>query len=347
MRASFVPPYVLRRIAESDDRRFAIASRTAVATLERPVERTAAPPAEAAAPGVPGPRRLIGDARNGSRLPGVPVRREGDRPTGDAAVDEAYDGFGATYALLATVYGRDSLDGRGLRLDGTVHYERDYDNAFWDGRQMVFGDGDGQVFRRFTVSLSVIGHELAHGLVQYTAGLGYRGQAGALNESVADVFGVLVEQYRAQQTAEQADWLVGAGLFTDRVHGAAMRSMQAPGTAYDDPVLGRDPQPGHMTGYVNTREDDGGVHINSGIPNRAFYLVATALGGNAWERAGRIWYDTLTGPGLPGSVDFAGFAAATVRSARRRYGAGSAEERAVVAGWAGVGIDSPAAAGAD
>jgi Zn-dependent metalloprotease len=265
------------------------------------------------------------------------VRTEGERAVGDVAVNEAYDGLGATFELYADVYDRNSIDGRGLPLDGTVHYERDYDNAFWNGERMVFGDGDGQVFGRFTGSVDVIGHELTHGITQYTAGLVYRDQAGALNESISDVFGSLVLQYAQKQTADEASWLIGQGLFTSRVKGVALRSLKAPGTAYDDPVLGRDPQPATMAGYVHTEDDDGGVHTNSGIPNHAFYLVATRIGGHAWERAGRIWYDTLLA-GMKPTTDFAGFAALTLAAATRRYGEGSAEADAVRAGWSGVGV---------
>src|SRR5690606_15305154 len=125
-------------------------------------------------------------------------------------------------------------------------------------------------FDGFTGSLSVIGHELTHGLIEYTAGLVYRDQSGALNESIADVFGALVEQHAAGQTADEASWLIGEGLFTDQVEGNALRSMAAPGTAYDDDVLGKDPQPGHMDDFVETNRDNGGVHLNSGIPNKAF-----------------------------------------------------------------------------
>src|SRR5690606_37493232 len=157
---------------------------------------------------------------------------------------------------------------------------------------MVFGDGDGEIFRRFTSSLSVVGHELTHGVTQYTSNLVYRGQSGTLNESVSDVFGALVEQFSAGQRTETASWLIGEGLFTDQVEGRALRSLKAPGTAYDDDILGADPQPDHMDGYITTDDDNGGVHLNSGIPNRAFYLVADSVGGHAWERAGRIWYDT-------------------------------------------------------
>jgi Zn-dependent metalloprotease len=185
--------------------------------------------------------------------------------------------------------------------------------------------------------LSVIGHELCHGVTQHTADLAYEGQSGALNESVSDVFGVLVEQHSRGQSAAEASWLIGEGLFTDQVEGNALRSMKAPGTAYDDDVLGKDPQPATMADYVDTADDNGGVHLNSGIPNHAFYLVATALGGNAWDAAGHIWYDTITG-GLSSTATFADFAAATATAAVARFGDDSLEHRAVLEGWSTVGL---------
>ncbi|MFX0537741.1 M4 family metallopeptidase [Ornithinimicrobium sp. Y1847] len=289
------------------------------------------------------PDRSIHDAQQGTSLPGLLVRAEGGDATGDRSADEAYDGVGATWDVLARVYRRDSLDGAGLPLIATVHYGRDYDNAFWDGRQMVFGDGDGVYFAGFTSSVDVIAHELGHGLTQHTAGLTYVGQSGALNESVSDVLGAIVRQWVLGETVEQADWLIGAGVFTDRVQGVALRSMAAPGTAYDDPMIGTDPQPGHMDDYVvlphDADHDNGGVHINSGIPNKAFHLFATALGGRVWERAGQVWFDTLTTRGLlPRDVDFVGFAAATLRSAADRYGAGSDVEFALRQAWGAVGL---------
>lgn len=198
---------------------------------------------------------------------------------------------------------------------------------------MVFGDGDGEVFQRFTKSLSVIGHELAHGVTQFTAGLAYRNQAGALNESMSDVFGVLVEQYFKKQSASEANWLIGEGLFTNHVQGVALRSMKAPGTAYDDDVLGKDPQPDSMDTYVRTSADNGGVHINSGIPNKAFYVVASELGGNAWEAPGQIWYGTLTSGTLPPACTFGKFARTTLATAEELFGAGSAEHDAVRKAW--------------
>ena len=255
----------------------------------------------------------------------------------DIAVNEAYDGSGATYDFFFRVFGRSSIDGRGFRLDSTVHYGRNYDNAFWNGQQMVYGDGDGEVFRRFTVALDVIGHELVHGLTQYEANLDYRGQSGALNESFSDVFGSLVKQYKRKQTVGEADWLIGEGLFMPGIKARGIRSLKEPGTAYDDPLLGKDPQPGHMRDYVHTMEDNGGVHINSGIPNRAFYQLAVRLRGFAWEKAGRIWYRALCEK-LRTNSTFADAMNLTVRAAGEIFGANSREQKTTREAWSEVGL---------
>jgi len=290
-----------------------------------------------------GKQRTIYDAKNGTSLPGTVVRAEGDPPTADVAVNEAYDGSGATYDIYQSVYGRDSIDGNGMKLDSTVHYQKGYDNAFWNGKQMVYGDGDedqpveDRLFNRFTIAIDVIGHELTHGVTQFEANLRYLAQSGALNESFSDVFGSLVKQFNLHQTASEADWIIGEGLFTPNVNGVGIRSMKAPGTAYNDPVLGKDPQPAHMKDYVNTLNDNGGVHINSGIPNHAFYITALELGGNAWEKAGAIWYRTLTEK-LSTDSNFADAANLTFVAAGELYGANSLEQQAVVKGWTEVGL---------
>lgn len=282
-------------------------------------------------------RRTIYDVAHGTRLPGSLVRAEGDPSGTDVAVNEAYNFSGVTYDFYREVLGRNSVDDRGLRLDSSVHYSTKYDNAFWNGLQMVYGDGDGVIFQRFTRCLEVVGHELTHGVTQYEAGLEYQGQPGALNESFSDVFGSLVKQWKLKQTSAKADWLIGAQLLARGVKGHALRSMAAPGTAYDDPNLGKDPQPAHMKGYYKGSDDNGGVHINSGIPNHAFYLVAIALGGNAWTRAGRIWYDTLCYALRPKST-FKDAASATVASAGKLFGLRSAESVVVKSAWREVGV---------
>jgi Zn-dependent metalloprotease len=287
--------------------------------------------------------RIVYTCNNGSSLPGTVVRRENDPPSTDKAVNEAFDGSGVTYDLYNNIYQRSSIDGNGMRLDSSVHYQKGYDNAFWNGEQIVYGDGDEdlpesqRIFNRFTIAIDVIGHELTHGVTQYTAKLAYSFQSGALNESMSDVFGSLVKQYSLNQTAAQADWIIGAGLLTANVNGVGIRSMKAPGTAYDDPTLGKDPQPAHMKDYVNTVSDNGGVHINSGIPNHAFYVTAVEIGGFAWEKAGQIWYTTLKDK-LNSSSNFQNCADQTYQAAADLYGNGSLEQQAVKKGWAEVGI---------
>jgi Zn-dependent metalloprotease len=236
---------------------------------------------------------------------------------------------------------RNSVDGAGMELDATVHYGKDYDNAYWNGERMIFGDGDGRIFNRFTIAVDVIGHELTHGVTGYTANLDYNGQSGALNESLSDVFGSMVKQYaaRPRQSATQADWLIGAGLLMPGIKGVALRSMKAPGTAYNDPLLGKDPQPAHMRDYVTTTSDDGGVHINSGIPNKAFTILAISLGGYSWEKAGQIWYRTLSDPELSPASRFTDFAQVTVMHAQTLYG--SEGKQAATDAWHQVGIDGP------
>lgn len=343
-----VPPHMLQNIAEngSDEQR-AWAIGTLYQSEQFRGQRLATQDfsilgVQAAMVG--GLRRTVYNARYGTDLPGVVVRQEGDPPTGDEAIDEAYDGAGVTYNLYKEIYNRDSFDGNGLPILSTVHYGQGYDNAFWNGKQMVYGDGDEdlppnmRLFNRFTKSIDIIGHELTHAVTQYESQLVYLDQAGALNEALSDIFGIMVKQRLLNQTADQSDWIIGAELFTANVNGVGIRSMKAPGTAYNDPVLGQDPQPGHMDDYKDVTYDNGGVHINSGIPNRAFYVTALELGGFAWEKAGRIWYKAQTEK-FGSRIDFQTAADDTYEAAGDLYGKGSLEQKAVQTGWQAVGIN--------
>ncbi len=354
---SIAPPDVLARVAERgspEEREAAIrtlvesvalrARRNAVSSLMRDLNADLADfsfmsgtPAVAA-----GKRRTVYDAKHGGHLdlPGRRERGEGDPPAADPAVNEAYEGSGATYDFYLDVFKRNSIDGEGLELVSSVHYLTDYDNAGWNGVQMVYGDGSGLLFAKgaFTKAIDVIGHELTHGVTQYTAGLVYHKQPGALNESMSDVFGSLVKQHGRGQTTDQADWLIGEGILGSALHGQALRSMKAPGTAFD-----LDRQPAHMDNYQDLPDDDdprndhGGVHINSGIANHAFFLAATAMGGYAWEKAGRIWYVTLTERLKPFS-EFLDAAEATVTVAGELFGDGSQEQEHVRDAWRQVGV---------
>ncbi len=270
-------------------------------------------------------------------LPGVLVRGWEAPAVVDTSVNQAYDGSNATYEFYRDQFGRSSLDGVGMELVSTVHYGVGFDNAFWDGSQMVYGDGSGRIFKigALTSAIDVIAHELTHGVTEFTAGLVYSKQSGALNESFSDVFGSLVKQHSLNQTAAEASWLIGEGILVPEL-GAALRSMIHPGTAYSG-----DRQPGNMADYVNLpdnndpRNDNGGVHINSGIPNRAFALAAIALGGHAWEKAGRIWYEVLTTRLRP-TTQFDAAAHATIDVAGMIFG--EAEQVAVHNAWKEVGV---------
>ncbi|WP_244930104.1 protealysin inhibitor emfourin [Nocardioides sp. W7] len=325
MRCSFLPPYLIRRLAVTlgpaaydltlieDDRIRSLRARGPASTVVGAAAWT------------------VHDAGGSTDLPGRAVRAAGEPATGDPAVDEAATGGAGALDLFAEVYGRSSYDDAGAPVSMSVHYGQRYANAFWDGTQLVFGDGDGRVFDRFTKPVDVLGHELTHAVTEHSAGLVYEGQSGALNESVSDVFASCLKQRLLDQSADQADWLIGAGLFLPGIDARGLRDLAAPGTAYDDPLLGRDPQPGHLDDFVDTEDDNGGVHINSGIPNRAFHLAATAIGGRAWEGAGRIWYAALTGGRVGPRTDFAAFASATVAVAGEHT-------EAVRAAWSGVGV---------
>ncbi len=327
---TFIPPYLLERLAGAGGRPADACRHTLeIDAALRQARATAGP--RAPVKSADGAAWVVHTAGNSEELPGRAVRSAGEPDSGDEAVDECAAGLVASLAL-STDLGRDSYDGKGAGVVATVHYGRDYVNAFWDGTQLVFGDGDGEVFARFTKALDVVAHEFGHAVTQYAAGLVYEDQPGALNESLSDVFAACVKQRLEKQTAGEADWLIGEGLFLPKVKARALRDMAEPGTAYDDPELGKDPQVGHMDDFVTTEDDNGGVHLNSGIPNKAFHLAATAIGGMTWEGAGRIWWQAWTDSGLRPDTDFAGFAAVTIEAAGDHVDA-------VRKAWADVGVE--------
>ncbi|KAL2060956.1 hypothetical protein VTL71DRAFT_9008 [Oculimacula yallundae] len=253
----------------------------------------------------------------------------------DTGAKEVLEYFGKTFEFYKEVLGRNGIDDKDLKMIGSLHYDDvpgppGMDNAFWDGDEMAFGDGDGEIFGSFTKNIDVIGHELTHGVVQFTANLEYEIQSGALNESMADVFGTMIKQYfhpDGKQLSSDADWLIGEGIFLPAITNAkALRSMKAPGTAYNNPKVGKDRQPATMDGYIKSPNTDagdwGGVHMNSGIPNHAFYLASVAIGGYSWEKAGKVWYAALCDESLRGidtGTAFKVFADLTVGYAKKLF----------------------------
>jgi Zn-dependent metalloprotease len=276
------------------------------------------------------PAVTVYDCKNTQSLPGSPVSNPGK--SSDATAKRAFDTTHAVVDFYQKCFGRNSVDDAGMTLMSSIHYGVRYDNAFWNGSQMTYGDGDGKVFTDFTKSDDVIGHELTHGVTQFTAGLAYADEPGALNESVSDVFGAIFHQWRRQQTVAQADWLIGAGVLgsvaIDKGY-TCLRNLAKPGLRQC-----LSPQPSNYRDYIS----GGDPHENSGIPNHAFYLAATTIGGQAWEKAGKVWYAALTSDKAGPSTGFSQFAALTRAAARSLFPRDTDVYRAVDDAWTRVGI---------
>ncbi len=328
-----IPPAMLRRLlleTTDDTTRRALLYSVETSSFLRGQrvlrQQTLIAPAKAKVARKADEHREVFDAGHRRTLPGVEVRDEGDKPVTDVASNQAYDNAGITWDFYRTILKRDSIDGQGMPILSSVHYGVNYDNAMWNGEQMVYGDGDNRLFMGFVNVIDVVGHELTHGVTQYSVpgGLVYDGFSGALNESISDVFGSVIKQWSRKETVDRADWLIGAGVLAPSL-GKALRSMARPGTAWI-----HDDQPDHMD-KVDPNAD---VHTNSGVPNRAFYLAATALGGHSWDRAAHIWYEAL--PELSGRADFQEMRTATVGVAKSKYDAKAAA--AVAKAWDTVGV---------
>lgn len=339
----FLPPYIEARLALSDDpvvRRIGHDTSRAgsVARTMRLLKQH----------GMQGRNPKPGTSRNrtvydmeslDAPLPGVERRSEKQPATGIEDVDAVFDHAGITHDFYKKVFKRQSLNGAGYPLKGSVNYGFQVVGAYWTGDQVLYGAGDGEYFLSAARSLEIAAHELTHGLIGFTSMLQYQNEPGALNESFCDVIGISVAHHHAKTPAENANWfvggdLVGAGLGDVR----GFRTFLAEKAFMDNhPVLGSDPQPKHMRDYVHDPEDNGGVHTNSGIPNHAFYLAAMAIGGNVWDCATLIWYEAFT-KALNPQATFAQAAQATEAVARRDFG--DREGDAVAQAWLAVGVES-------
>lgn len=280
--------------------------------------------------------RAIYDDQNQWNFDVTLVRGEGDAAVAGENVNQAYDHAGAARDLLKEVFNRDGADNAGMTVNVNVNFGVAFNNAFWDGVRLTMGNGDGVVFVDFAASPDVVGHELGHGVVQFTANLDYFSQSGALNESYADILGTLTEQRMRSESFESANWLIGDEIMAPDLFGEALRSMAHPGTAYNNSILGQDPQPDHMSNYYSGPADNQGVHINSGICNRAFYLACAEIGTDA---AAQVWYSGLQN--LWPTAVFTDAAAVLASQARilARDGAIPRESpQAVRAAWRTVGV---------
>lgn len=270
------------------------------------------------------------DCRHGTALPGVPVNNPGNAT--DPTAKRTFTETQAVSKFYQTVFGRNSIDGAGMSMQSSIHYDLHFNNAFWNGTQMTYGDGDGQIFVDFTASNDVICHELTHGVTQHSLMLVYTNEAGGLNESLSDVFGSMFRQWQAGQTVTSADWLIGSDIMgpAARARGyTCLRDMAKPG---DPHCLA--PQPFHYSRYRPGMDP----HTSSGIPNFAFYTAAMAIGGKSWDVLGKVWYDAIISLGAKPNLRMAAFAAATRASATRLYPAKPAIFAGVDAGWKAVGL---------
>ena len=234
-----------------------------------------------------------------------------------ASVSAHYNA-GKVIDFYKNLFNRNSLDGKGMAIKSFTHYGHKYNNAFWSGYEMVYGDGDGYMFTYLSGDLDIVGHEMTHGIISNTANLQYRNESGALNESIADVFGVLISTYDKYNVASggswrfsAADWVIGDDVYTPYIAGDALRSLSKP-TLYG--------QPDNMINYKyypDTEAGDfGGVHVNSGIPNKAAYLIANSIG---MEKTARIYYRALVNYMTP-YTDFGQAKSCLMQAATDLYG---------------------------
>ena len=273
----------------------------------------------------PRPAQHLFDCQTRKVLPGKVVAK----PTGD--FKKVFDTTAKVAEFYLSVLGRNSIDNKGFDLNSSLHYGVAYDNAFWNGNQMVYGDGDGQLFTKMFLSPDVIGHELTHGVTQNESALRYENESGALNESLSDVFGTVFNQWlNGWAVDEPRGWLVGAGIIAPPYQAkgfSCLRDMLTPSAKHC-----LSPQP-ELYSQIDPSAD---VHDNSGVPNKAFALFATAVGGKAWEQALPVWYAVATDRALRSDARFSEFAALTVAAAKKRGGASL--QTACRTAWKKVGV---------
>lgn len=331
----------LAAIAPNDDRDHLVGQVAHTKALRGQRDLHSAKLSRTAIPGQKPLHRQIFDAEGQTFLPGKLLRDEGDSPIADSAANQAYDNIGIAMSFFATVLGRDSVDGKGRRIDASVHYGFRFVNALWTGEQMLVGDGDGKRVTGLAGSLGLIAHEFSHGISQHLirGGLGVvqvpgapptlKGEAGALNESFSDVCASMVKQWHTRQTVQAADWLLGEDVLAPSV-GKAIRSLKDPGNTRC--TWAEDDQIKDARQFAPTMD----AHTGSGVANHAFYLAAMQLGGHAWETLGAVWYRGFNA--LRSRATFLDAAHATVDAAAALHGSRSAAHKAVKDAWRSVNV---------
>ena len=279
---------------------------------------------------VSAPDVLLFDCQQSETLPGLAVTQPSCST--DPTVQRVFKNTELLAVFLRECFSRNSIDDCGMALISSIHFSRSYVNAFWTGAQMVYGDGDGLIFKSMTDSDDFIGHELMHGVTQHAAALDYEGEAGALNESLSDIFGSMFRQWKRNWEVTTADWMIGAdmmGPVAIQNGWMCLRDLQNPSSPSS-----LTKQPVHYRDYIQ----GGGPHDNSGIPNHAFYQACVGVGGKSWEVVGLIWYSAIRSTSITPDIGLKDFAALTCDEASRLFPAESAIVNAVEAGWNAVGL---------
>jgi len=276
------------------------------------------------------PSVLVFDCRGSSTQPGDQI--ETPESNNEEQARRIHHNMALLTSFYKSIFNRNSIDNNGMGLINSIHYGQTYCNAYWTGTQMVFGDGDGEIFTDFALSDDVLAHEFAHGVTQYTTGFGFWDEPGALNESASDVFASVFRQWRFRQSADRADWTIGASILGPTARERGFRSLR--NLSHPDSPDCLSTQPLHMRDY----DKSGDPHVNSGIPNYAFYLAANAIGGNTWDRIALVWYSALANGRRQPNMLFEEFAALTVNKAASLFRTNATVPRAIERGWKDVGV---------
>ena len=286
--------------------------------------------------------RAVYSGNNTTSLPGTLKRSEGGAATGDTHVDDNYNHLGTTYNCYSVNFGRDSYNAAGAQLKSTVHHSTNYVNAFWNGTQMVYGDGDGSQSGPLGKSLDVTVHELTHAVTDSESDLIYQGESGALNEGMSDIFSAYCESWTKGWAMDAPIWMIGDDIWTPTTPGDALRYM------------GNPTQDGSSKDYYPERyqgtSDSGGVHWNSGIANLAFKLLSTGgthprakttvnVTGIGVQKAGKIFYEANVNC-LAASSNFAAAKTCTEQKAEQFYDA--ATKASTTQAWEAVGVGGAA-----
>jgi Zn-dependent metalloprotease len=276
------------------------------------------------------PAVTVYDCRHTQTLPGTPV--PSPEISSDPTAKRAFNVTASVAKFFKEVFDWNSIDNHGMTMVSSIHFGSKFNNAMWNGSQMVYGDGDDSIFIDFTRGSDVVGHELAHGVTQFSLRLDYSEEAGGLNESLSDCFGSMFQQWERSQDVEAADWLIGHDILgpVAKARGfTCLRDMADPAAKH---CLA--PQPAQYSQIAPGMDP----HLSSGPPNLAFHTACMALGGRSWERIGRVWYQAVTAFGSAPHMRMKSFADRTRQVAHTTYGTAPAVAAAVDRGWKQVGL---------